>query len=448
MSRGRVAIIGGGFSGAAVSAHLLKRGRTAPDVVLIGRARRFGPGLAYGTEDSAHLLNVRASNMSAFADQPDHFVRWLAKRGRSGAGAAFQSRKTYGAYVSHVLDRAHGGIGGAALKRVRAEALACRRADDGWLITMSSGRSIRADSVVLALGNAHARAPGAFEQAAVPILDPWDREALARIPSGDILLLGAGLTMIDVALSLAKRRKRGVIYALSRRGQTPRAHLTDARPAPPAAFDLPLPLSEALFALRKEAEAAAARGEPWQYVIDRLRARTPELWRRLPLEAQQRFLRHARVWWDVHRHRAAPEVAAQVAALRSEGRLKVLAGEIVAAEAGPHGVRVQHRGRGSLARHNMDVAAVINCTGAAADLTRSDETLVRQLLDDGVARPHANGLGFDIDQDGRVLSAEGVAHGSLFALGPVTQGAFWESTAVPEIRVRAAAIAAMLAPEQ
>jgi uncharacterized NAD(P)/FAD-binding protein YdhS len=35
----------------------------------------------------------------------------------------------------------------------------------------------------------------------------------------------------------------------------------------------------------------------------------------------------------------------------------------------------------------------------------------------------------------------------MFALGPITQGAFWESTAVPEIRVRAAAIAAILAPE-
>jgi uncharacterized NAD(P)/FAD-binding protein YdhS len=72
---------------------------------------------------------------------------------------------------------------------------------------------------------------------------------------------------------------------------------------------------------------------------------------------------------------------------------------------------------------------------------------VRQLLDEGVARAHPNGLGFDVDPDGRVLSAEGAIYDSLFALGPITQGAFWESTAIPEFRVRAAAIAMMLAPE-
>ncbi len=447
MRRGRVAIIGGGFSGVATAAHLLKRGRRAPDVVLIGNARRLGPGLAYGTDDPAHLLNVRASNMSAFADQPDHFVRWLAQHGRRDAGTSFQPRKLYGRYVEHVVARAHGGFGGPSLRRVRDDAVACRREGDAWVITFSSGRKIIADAVVLALGNARARAPAVFESSSVLLTNPWDRAGLMSIPPGDVLLLGAGLTMIDVALTLAKRRKRGVIYALSRRGQVPRSHLTDAKHAPPAAIDLPVELSDALFVLRKEAEAGAARGEPWHYVIDRLRARTPELWRRLNPVQQARFLRHARVWWDVHRHRAAPEIAAQVKALRDEGRLKVLAGEIVSAEPGARGVRVQHRGRGSRARHNMDVAAVVNCTGAAADLGSSDDPLVRQLLDEGIAVAMSNGLGFNLDADNRIIGADAEVHQSMFALGPITQGAFWESTAVPEIRVRAAAIAAMLAPE-
>ena len=447
MKRERVAIIGAGFSGVSLAAQLMRRGKRAPDIALIGRARRFGPGLAYGAEDSAHLLNVRASNMSALADQSDHFVRWLGKNGRRDAATSFQSRKIYGEYLERVLGAAHGGFGGPSLKRVRDDAVAARREGDAWTITFSSGRKISADRVVLALGNARARAPSVFESSSVLLTDPWDRAALASIPPGDVLLLGAGLTMIDVALSLAKRRKRGVIYALSRRGQVPRGHLVDPKPAPPAALDLPLELSDALFALRKEAEAAAARGEPWQYVIDRLRARTPEFWMRLSAEQQRRFLRHARVWWDVHRHRAAPEIAAQVKALRDEGRLKVLAGEIVSAAPGPRGIRLQHRGRGSMARHNMDVAAVVNCTGAAADIRNATDPLMRQLLEEGLARAPDNGLGLAIDLDGRVVSADGGVQSTLFALGPITQGAFWESTAVPEIRVRAAAIAAMLAPE-
>lgn len=447
MSRGRVVIIGGGFSGAAVAANLLKRGRGAPNVVLVGRAARFGPGLAYGMRDSGHLLNVRASNMSAFADQPDHFVRWLASQGKRDAGASFARRAQYGAYAEQVVRRAHGGFGGASLKRVQDSAVACRTDGETWTVSLARGQAIEADAVVLALGHAAPRAPALFEQAGVALLDPWDGEALARIPRGDVLLLGAGLTMIDVALSLAKRRKRGVIYALSRRGQTPRSHLQNPAPAPPAALDLPVQLSDALHVFRAEVKAMAARREPWQYAVDRLRSRTPELWRRLSLEQQQRFLRHLRVWWDVHRHRAAPEIAAKIKALQAEGRLRVLAGEVVSVSAEAHGARLQHRGRGSLVRHNMDVAAVVNCTGAISDPWLSQDVLVRQMLDEGLVRAHATKIGFAINDDSRVLNASGAPHQTLFALGPITQGAFWESTAVPEIRVRAAAIAAMLAPE-
>jgi uncharacterized NAD(P)/FAD-binding protein YdhS len=330
---------------------------------------------------------------------------------------------------------------------VRAEAEACERDGDNRRIALADGAAIEADAVVLAIGHDAPVAPPVLRDSGVALIDPWDTRALARIGSGDVLLLGAGLTMIDVALSLAKRRRRGAIYALSRRGQIPRPHLASAAPAPPAALDVPLKLSEALHAMRAEARVMAARGEPWQYAIDRLRARTPELWRRLPPDAQQRFLRHLRVWWDVHRHRAAPEIAARVKALLEAGRLRVLAGEIVAAAPNGKGARLQHRGRGSLARHNMDVAAIVICTGAARDVAMSGATLVRQMLRDGAVRAHPNGLGFDIDDDGRMIGADGGAHASLYAIGPITQGAFWESTAVPEIRVRAAAIAAMLAAE-
>jgi uncharacterized NAD(P)/FAD-binding protein YdhS len=442
MKRRRIAIVGAGFSGAALAANLLKRGRAAPDVVLVERRQRFGPGLAYGGGDAGHLLNVRAGNLGAFADKPDHFARWLG-----GDPTRFVPRTRFGKYIEHVLSRASSGWFGPKLTRVRDSVVACRCSGDGWVLALESGKSISADAVVLATGNPPPIAPGVFEQNGAPLIDPWDSAALARLPAGDVLLLGAGLTMVDVAVSLAKRRRKGVIYAISRRGLAPRGHLSNPAPATPAALDLPVQLSEALLAFRREQRERVKRGEPWQYSIDRLRARTPELWQRLPLDAQLRFLRHLRVWWDVHRHRAAPEVAARVAELQSAGRLKVLAGEISSVEQEGRVFHLQHRQRGSFSRHKFDVVGVVNCTGAALDPWLSTDPFVRQLLDEGIARAHPNGLGFDVDPDGRVLSAEGATQDNLFALGPVTQGAFWESTAVPEIRVRAAAIAMMLAPE-
>jgi uncharacterized NAD(P)/FAD-binding protein YdhS len=448
MTRRRVAIIGAGFSGTVVAAHLLARGRHAPEVALIERRPRFGRGLAYGANDAAHLLNVRAANMSAFADRPDHFVRWLAARAGGKQPARFAPRAQYGAYIEDVLRRARAGWFGPGAERVHGEAVACHPVGEGWAISLASGRRVEADAVVLALGNPPPAPQRAFEEGGVPVAEPWDTAALARLPAGDVLLLGTGLTMIDMALSLTKRRRRGIVYALSRRGQAPRAHLQSAAPPAPAVQDYPVPLSEALHALRRETAAMAERGEPWQHAIDRLRARTPELWRRLPLDAQLRFLRHLRPWWDAHRHRAAPEIAARVAELAAAGRLRILAGEIVSAQQAGRRIEVQHRQRGSHARHRLEVVGVVNCTGAALDPWLSKDALVRQLLDDGIARAHACGLGFDVDADGGVLAASGAAQPNLYAIGPITQGAFWEATAVPEIRVRAAALALMLTQQR
>lgn len=64
-----------------------------------------------------------------------------------------------------------------------------------------------------------------------------------------------------------------------------------------------------------------------------------------------------------------------------------------------------------------------------------------QLLKEGVTRPHPGGVGLDVDDDGRVIAAHGGTQPNLFAIGALTQGAFWECTAAPEIRARAAAIA-------
>lgn len=441
MTRKHVIVIGAGFSGVAAATALSRR-KNAPRVTLIGRDG-FGPGLAYGTKESAHLLNVRASNMSAYADKPLDFADWL--RSKTGAEAtAFATRARYGVYIESVLKRAQrAAMFGGGLKLLRGEAVACRAGSGWWRVTLKSGKEIEASGVVLALGNQPVSQPTVFSDAGVKALDPWDAKEMQRIGRGDVLLLGAGLTMIDVALSLAQRSRTQTIYALSRRGQTPRMHLDPPRPPPQTPLQLPANLSDALHEFRREVRAMEERGEPWQLAVDRMRSVTPALWRGLSEDQQRRFLRHLRVWWDVHRHRTAPEIAERAQALQRESKLRVLAGEIVSVEKKGRAIEVYHRQRGSMVRHRLEVSAIVNCTGANLDLTRSADPLIQQMLSEGLARAHATGLGFDLDEDARVLDARGQSQGSLYALGPITVGSFWESTAVPEIRARAAAISAL-----
>ena len=438
MTAKHVVIIGAGVSGVAAAAALAHR-RKGPRVTLIERGR-FGPGLAYGSKDRAHLLNVRASNMSAYADKPEDFARWLERKAGAEPGA-FATRQQYGEYAQAVLKRAQRARLFGGFTRRRDEAVACRPGSGWWEVTTASGKRLEANAVVLALGNQSVSHPPVFTEAGIEPLDPWDARKLQRIGRGDVLAMGAGLTMIDVALSLSNNARVKTIYALSRRGLTPRMHLEPPLPAPSSPLDLPHNLSDALHQFRREVRAMAERGEPWQLAVDRMRSVTPALWRALPLEAQQRFLRHLRVWWDVHRHRAAPEVAAKAQALYDSGKLRVLAGEVVSVSKTGKTIEVYHRQRGSMVRHRLEVSAIVNCTGANPDLTRSTDTLISQLIGEGVARPHPNGYGFDLDEHARVISASGMAQPGVYAIGPITQGAFWESTAVPEIRLRAAAIA-------
>ncbi len=438
MTRKRVVIIGAGFSGVCLAAHLARRGRKAPRTTLIDKAARFGLGLAYGTQDPAHLLNVRAPNMSAFADKPDDFSAWCARQG--GISGDFAPRTMFGRYVQHILARSTGLF--APISRKRGRVIACVRAERGWRLTLEGGATLDADAVVLATGNRGAPPLAALEAARVAAIDPWDAHALHRMPSGDVLMIGTGLTMVDAALTLAAKRN-GVIYALSRRGLLPRSH-ADRVSVQNAPIALPMPLSEALAAFRAEVEAAAAQGEPWQFVMDRLRPQTTELWRRLPVEAQRRFLRHLRPWWDVHRHRMAPPVAAQIAELQREGRLRLLAGELVSVAQRGRSLLVLHRQRGSMVRHRLEVAGIVNCTGGASDVRGFNDPLFQQMLRDGLMRACPNGLGLDIDEEGRVRDAAGAVQADLFTIGPPTQGALWESTAVPNIRVDAARLAQLL----
>jgi uncharacterized NAD(P)/FAD-binding protein YdhS len=434
--RRRVVIIGAGFSGSIAAANLLRLGRGGPRVTLIERRKRFGPGRAYGEASGAHLLNVPAARMSAFVDEPDHFVRWLETRDGGDQSARFAPRRLYGEYIESTLHAAEGKRWPSTLRKVRDAAVSCRRDGQSWAVTLASGRAVAADAVVLALGNAPPSAPAPFEDS--DLIGAWDHAAQKRLPRhGDVLLLGTGLTMVDVALALSALRGRGVIYALSRRGRTPHAHGPSAPSGPPPA-DLPPTLSAALHALRAHARA------DWRFTMDSLRDATPDLWTRLGSEGQRRFLRHLRPWWDSHRHRAAPDVAERVAALIAEGRLRILAGEVSSATREGGVWRVQQRQRGGRARHRMEVVGIINCTGADHALSRWDDPLVRQLLDEGLARAPANGLGFDVDPHNRLRDAAGVVQADLFVLGPLAVGAFWETTAVPELRVRAAAVARAL----
>lgn len=421
-----VAVVGGGFSGTLLAVNLVRH--DGPSALLLERNQRPGLGLAYSTASAAHLLNVRAANMSALPDDPGHFQRW-AEAHCDATRTSFVPRAAYGQYLNDLLEEA----------RQQAPDRLSTRAGDvvglsaegcGFRLQLADGETLEAGRVVLATGNLPARAPSELDEAGLGdayVNDPWAKPLKpAAGPDAPVLLIGSGLTAIDAALLLRENGHRGPLIALSRRGLLPRVH-GDPEPVPALAE---APAADTLSILQHLRRASAALG--WRVAVDQLRPHTQDLWRRMPLQEKRRFLRHARTWWDVHRHRMAPEVAAEVNALQSEGALQVMAGRIVGAEPTAGGARVTLRPRGG-ELFELEVGAIVNCTGPG-DISGSDQPLVRQILSSGLGRPDALGMGLDTDHLGRVLSADGIPHDNLFALGPLTRGSFWEITAVPDIR--------------
>lgn len=444
MTPATVAVIGAGFSGLLTALHLLARA-DGLRVVLIERGDAFGGGVAFGACTPEHLLNVRAGNMSAFPDRPDHFIAWMRARGRPELdGAAFVTRRAYGDYLRQLLrDAATTGRVAGRLGLVGDQAVSLRKAGQAWQLELGMGRTLDADAVVLALGVLPPRTPrlsGAIDGLASAryVADPWAEGALAGVaPDHAVMLLGSGLTMVDVLVSLTAAGHHGPLFSLSRHGLTPRRHA-----GAPAAPDEPPRASARLSQSLRLFRDAVQDGRDWRRTFDALRPLTQGLWSRLDEPERRRFLRHLRAYWDVHRHRLPPVVADQLDSLTTSGRLRVRAGRLLALarEGDRLGARWRPRGRREPVEEQVDW--LINCTGPEGDVSRAEDPLLKAVIRQGLARPDRLGLGLDVDGYCQVRDGAGHSDFRLSAVGPLTRGGFWETIAVPDIRLQAAEVAA------
>lgn len=450
-----IVIVGGGASGALVAVQLLRAGAPV-HVVVIERDARLACGVAYATERDAPLLNVPAAHMSALPDDPDHFVDWV--RGHLSAdpdtpaevwAQTFAPRRLYGHYLQSLLDEAVlGAPAGTRFTRVTDEAVAVDTTDGALCLVLATGRSVVADACVLALGHFPPHDPPlgpAVLTSARYRGRSWTPDVLAGLDrSADVLLLGTGLAAMDLALELHERLHRGTVHLLSRTGLLPQAHCS-ARPLRrPIAF-ADAPTARALVrAVRHEVARAAAEGDDWRPVIDALRPLTQSLWERLALAERRRLLRHVRPYWEMARHRMAPQAAAIVASMMREGRLRVHTGSIVGAWDDASGVRVLVEQRRSAVREYVSVARLINCTGPESEYRRFHDPLVASLREQGLVRVDALGLGLDVAPNGAVREDTGRPSARIFTLGPPCKGTRWETAAIPEIRAQAAVLVPVL----
>lgn len=468
-----VAVVGAGFCGSLTTVHLLAGGEDDGEqpppprsVALIEKEpAQFGRGVAYGTPCPRHLLNVPAGKMGAFPDRPEGFLAWLRAHPAEAAefgwttdvgAGAFVPRALYGRYVAALLAGAEAGSAGR-LRRIAGEAVdvspVTGEPPDGPLrLELADGRCLRANRIVLALGNFPPGDPrlrdGRFHRSPRYLYSPWSAETHARLAApGDALILGSGLTGLDLLLTLRERKREGVIHVLSRHGLFPQPHRPGLPPWPAflEAGNLPRTARALFHVIREEVTQARAAGADWRGVVDALRPFTQEAWQGWTNGERRRFQRHLRSWWEPHRHRAAPEALAVRDELERDGRLVCHRGRVerIAEADGGAALDVTFAPRGGRPgeHQSLRVGYVVNCTGPECNYQRLGEPLVVSLFAHGLARPDALLLGLDTASDGALRDERGRASARLFTLGSPRKGQLLETTAVPELREQARALA-------
>lgn len=443
--RFNVLIIGGGFSGTILAVQLLYRAPTLK-IAIVDTGALPGRGVAYATSYQYHLLNLPAEKMSAFPERPEHFVGWArANYEPAIQPRSFLPRAIYGRYMESLLRHAAASAPNGNFTWIEEEALSLTRRHGAFAIQTKNGPELLAQSVVIATGNyppSDPKIPGLDRSSPHYIGYPWSPDALNGLSADDsVLLLGSGLTSMDMTVALKAKGIKGPIHILSRRGLIPQLHVATDAWHEFWGGRWPRTIREWVRLVRREVERASETGCDWRAVVDAIRPVTQEIWASLSLVERRRFLRHVRSYWEVHRHRAAPEIADMIADLIEDGQVRVYAGKVLRFVDHHNVAEVAFWDRKRQKIETLWVKRVINCTGPEGDCRRIEDSLVTSLFVQGLARPDSLFMGLDVDENGALLDVNGRSSHALFTIGPPRKGCLWETTAVPEIRAQAAQLA-------
>jgi uncharacterized NAD(P)/FAD-binding protein YdhS len=432
-----IAIVGAGAA-ATLLATALRRCRPDATVAVIGTGHAAGRGVAYSTTDDQHRMNVPVRRLSVDADGSDHLARWIGDTDPE----AYIPRATYGAYLAaqlessdaHVIDGRVTSLLPRTGDQIRRETAG---SDRQFALGLADGGNVHARHVVLATGPPPGPGPVALPDHPRVVADPWTADLAGRAAeAGDVLVLGSGLTMVDVALTATAAG--ATVTALSRHGYVPRAHALH-RESPTEGF--PVPAGPLTAARVRRLVVMYGRTEPagWPAAMDAMRDRADTVWARLPEAEQAKLLRRGLSAWTVHRHRMAPAVADRFSSLARRGLIGVERGTVAEVTADDDGAVVRTRdGR------RRRAGLVVSCTGPSADVGRTTDPLLRHLLDTGTAALGPHRMGLAVDPCGGLLGPDGDARAGLFTLGPLRKGTLFETTAIPELRAQALALAPLL----
>jgi uncharacterized NAD(P)/FAD-binding protein YdhS len=366
-----IGIVGGGYIGSAAAIQLARCARQSLNIVIIEPSEMLGGGIAFSAEDPDHRLNAPTGIHFLYPENTESFTEWHAASGAREAdpesvaadGRVYARRADFGAYVSGELrNHQQENPSSSAISHLRDSVAGIAKLDDAWRLQLSSGAVLDASVVLVTPCNLRPALTAPFRELAehpAVYANPWDLARLSQIaPDAKALIVGTGLTMADIAVTLLRDGPKRRLTAISRRGLFPqpsRSHppsetVWEALSRPIPAFverhGVPATALAILRAHRADIAQLATQGIEWQVAFDELRDAAYRLWPSLPASEQQRYFRHLSPWYETHRFRLPPQVGEKLEAYRRDGQLEYRAGFINSATARDGALQVSLRVRG------------------------------------------------------------------------------------------------------
>jgi uncharacterized NAD(P)/FAD-binding protein YdhS len=447
----KIVIIGGGLSGTLTAMSLLQYSADTEIVLLEKNPEKLGRGVAYHHDFTHQPLNVVASGMSLFSNKPMDFVEWLKENHfrynhliPEVNPEVFVPRKIYGDYVIENLELLHHQFKGRLQIRID-EAVSMEKTESGHSIKLESDVEIFANHVVLALGNF----PPAdlFEEKNSMNTDPryfsipWKDRIYSNINGNEnILLVGTGLTAVDVVLGLKMRGFKGTVKMISRRGKLPLPHDLSAKPIQ---LEYPghLHPRDTWFWIKEKIKEN--KNVPWTAVMDGLRPLTQKIWQEWTAQEKKYFLKRLRPFWEIARHRIPSASSKILEELIRSGKIEIGKGQIKNTKALEEGIEIEYSFENETRKGIFQ--KLINCTGPESNYRKVKFPIIRNLIDKGKVVSDELGLGINCKPDGKIVNAVGQIEEGLWCIGPMRKAILWETTALREIREQAAALAVALA---
>lgn len=436
-----IGIIGGGISGTLSVLQIIKQNKTPLSIFWFDSQNKFCKGYAYNTFDEGHLLNVRANNMSIFPNEPNHFVNWLKSYHSNYSAKDFVPRKLFGDYVLHTFESLKNSNSHIKIHQIAEEVKSIHQSND--IFEIKTHQSYTVQKIILGLGNflpAHPRSISKeFISSKQYFQNAFNVQLTNQIQScNDITIIGSGLTMIDVIVSLSHYQYKGKINVISPHAYIPQAHQENPLPSVEAFIDKEkrYSLSELFALVNQQLKKAKKEQLNLHSVIDSMRPFLQQLWLNFSIEEKQQFLRHLRHKWGVARHRAPSQSMSVFNNLKSSGQLELIKGRISDIKVSDLGFQIAYSNKHSN-QQTLHTQLIINCTGPESDYSQLKSPLVQYLVTNQIISADAIKYGINAQKDCSIAK-------NIYTLGPPLKGILWESVAVPEIRVQAQELAAKI----